>query len=162
MYRGSSSIHIEKRMTFFYNRIMKNRDYKEFAKDSIYHVYNRGVEKSDIFLDEEDYRLFLFRLKENLFPKNKKLSIKKKRNVYVRKNLPPGAFDLICYCLMPNHFHFLIQQKTDLPIGKLISKLCTGYSMVFNKKNERVGGLFQDQFKAVLVDSNEYLSWVSF
>ena len=56
---------------------MKNRDYKNFAKGEIYHVYNRGVNKADIFKTRKDYEVFLSRLKENLFPEfvdKKKLS----------------------------------------------------------------------------------------
>lgn len=140
---------------------MNRRDYKEFSKDSIYHIYNRGVNKMDIFKKEYDFRVFLYRLKENLFPnlKNEKNLSKTERR---RKPLPPNSFDLICYCLMPNHFHLLIQQKTDLPITKLISKVCTGYSKYFNKKNKRIGAVFQDQFKSVLIENNEQLLWTSY
>ena len=113
-----------------------------------------------IFKDDEDYKVFLFRLKENLFPElidNKNL----RKSNYRRKVLPPGSFDLITYCLMPNHFHFLIKQNADLPISILILKLCGGFSKYFNKKYERVGSLFQDQFKSVLIESNEQLLWTS-
>ena len=130
-------------------------------RGEIYHVYNRGVNKADIFKAQKDYEVFLSRLKENLFPEfvdKKKLSWLEKR----RKLLPPNSFDLICYCLMPNHFHLLIQQKTDLPITKLISKICTSYAICFNKKHGRVGAVFQDQFKAVLVENNEQLLWTSY
>ncbi len=141
---------------------MKNRDYKKFEKGGIYHVYNRGVGKMKIFEDKKDFRVFLYRLKENLFPEKNKIknSIPKKK-IYNRKLLPPKSFNLICYCLMPNHFHLLMQQKTDLPISKIISKICTGYSMYFNKKNNRVGSLFQDAFKAVRIENNEQLLWTS-
>jgi len=140
---------------------MRNRDYKHFTVGEIYHVYNRGVNKTDIFKTQKDYEVFLHRLKENLFPNlidKKKLSWLERR----RKTLPANSFDLICYCLMPNHFHLLIQQKTDLPITKLISKVCTSYSMCFNKKHGRVGAVFQDQFKSVLVEGNEQLLWMSY
>ena len=145
---------------------MKNRDYKVFAPDHYYHVFNRGVGKMDIFQDEEDYKFFLFRLKEYLFPKTEDAPLVRgassvSRRGYIRKALPQGAFRLICYCLMPNHFHFLIMQDTELSISKLMSKVCTGYSMYFNKKYERTGTLFQDQYKAVLVDSDAYLLWLS-
>jgi putative transposase len=139
---------------------MKNRDYKNFAVDGIYHVYNRGVNKEKVFYNSDDFSLFLYRLKENLFPesgKHKKSWLEKRR-----KTLPPNSFDLISYCLMPNHFHLLIQQKTDLPITKLISKVSTSYSMCFNKKHGRIGAVFQDQFKAVLVENNEQLLWTSY
>jgi len=140
---------------------MRNRDYKEFAKNEIYHIYNRGVGKMNIFLDNKDHQMFLSRLEENLFPERidkSEFSWNEKR----RKILPSNSFNLICYCLMPNHFHLLIQQKTDLSITKLISKLCTSYSIYFNKKYNRVGAVLQDQFKAVLIKSNEQLLWTSF
>jgi putative transposase len=140
---------------------MRNRDYKNFSIGGIYHVYNRGVNKENIFLTKKDYEVFLHRLWENLFPKlvnKKKVSWKEKR----RKMLPPNSFDLISYCLMPNHFHLLIQQKTDLPVTKLISKICTSYSMCFNKAHKRVGAVFQDQFKSVPIENNEQLLWTSY
>lgn len=148
---------------------MKNRDYKIFAPNNYYHVYNRGVGKQDIFLDDEDRKFFLNRLKENLFPAEKRVPLLQggkpssfvKGKIYIRKTLPTGAFSLISYCLMPNHFHFLIRQNENLPISKLIAKLCTGYSMYFNKKTERVGSLFQGAFKAILVDSDSYLLWLT-
>jgi putative transposase len=140
---------------------MKNRDYKQFEKGGIYHIYNRGVGKMKIFGDEKDFKVFLYRLKENLFPLKKEEDFILKRKIYKRKLLPQKSFDLICYCLMPNHFHLLIQQKTDLPISKLILKVCTGYSMYFNKKYDRVGSLFQGIFKAVPIENNEQLLWTS-
>ena len=147
---------------------MRNRDYKIFAPDNYYHVFNRGNAKMDIFLDKEDYRFFLWRLKENLFPEqvenrrapSAKLSkITKER--YVRKLLPSNSFSLICYCLMPNHFHLLIRQNSKSKINELMLRICGSYAKYFNKKYDRVGSLFQDQFKATLVDKNNYLLWLS-
>ena len=62
---------------------------------------------------------------------------------------------------MPNHFHFLIRQDSSTAVSKLISKVCTSYSKYFNKKYERVGHLFQDAFKAVRVESDSQLLWLS-
>lgn len=145
----------------WYNFNVGNRDYKIFEAGETYHLYNRGVGKIPIFRDEEDHKVFLYRLWENLYPELSTKIKRKSRNDYRRKELPSGSFDLICYCLMPNHFHFLIRQNTDLPLTVLISKICTGYSKLFNKKYERVGSLFQDQFKAVRIESNEQLLWTS-
>jgi len=115
----------------------------------------------NIFLDKEDFNVFLYRLKENLFPELLDQS-KLPKDAARRKTLPPNSFDLISYCLMPNHFHLLIQQKTKLPISQLISKICTGYSKYFNKKYDRVGSVFQDKFKSVRVETNDQLLWTSF
>jgi len=132
---------------------MNNRDYKNFGREQYYHIFNRGNRKADIFIDNSDYQFFLLRLKQNLFPEEDK-------KVRLRP-LPVNSFSLISYCLMPNHFHFLIRQNSDIPTSKLLSKICTSYSKYFNKKYDQVGQVFQDQFKQVAVDINEYLLWLS-
>lgn len=141
---------------------MNNRDYKIFAEGEIFHIYNRGVGKMDIFESPDDYSFFLYRMKENLSPE----LVSKERRApspggYVRKLLPSGSFTLLAYCLMPNHFHLVIRQNTTLPISTFMLKLCGGYSKNFNATRDRVGSVFQDQFKSVLVDSDEYLRWIS-
>jgi len=147
-------------LKLWYNLEVNNRDYKEFAKNEIYHIYNRGVGKMNIFKDGEDFEVFLFRLKENLFPTLMKRSDLPK-SAYRRKVLPPNSFDLLAYCLMPNHFHLLIKQNSEIPISALVLKLCGGFSKYFNKKHNRVGSLFQDKFKAVRIYRNEQLLWTS-
>jgi putative transposase len=136
---------------------MNHRDYKQFALEGIYHVYNRGTGKMKIFRDEEDYLFFIHRLNQNLGL----TPIATKNRAYTLKPLPKGAFSVFSYCFMPNHFHILLQQNTDLSIAVLIGKVCTSYSKYFNKKYGRVGTLFQDQFKAVRVSSNRQLQTVA-
>src|SRR3989344_9373822 len=147
---------------------MNHRDYKEFAPDNYYHIYNRGNGKQNIFCDEQDYFNFLKRLnivlgKETRAPlvdANTKsqgaplLSLK-------LSPLPKEAFSILSYCLMPNHFHFLIRQNSVISISKLMSKISTSYSMYFNRKYNHVGHVFQDRFKAVVIDSDSYLGWLS-
>ena len=132
---------------------MNNRDYKNFVKGEYYHIYNRGHNKMPIFIDNNDYDFFMLRLRQNLG----EVFIHPSRNSYVIKTLPPGSFTLECYCLMPNHFHFLLQQKGDISLSKLMGKVCTSYSKYFNKKYAKVGSLFQDEFKAVRIVSHEQL-----
>ncbi len=105
------------------------------------------------FREREDFLFFLRRLKEALYPEN----VKTKGRKYIPKLLPARSFHLLLYCLMPNHFHLAIEQVTDLPISAIMEKVCTSYSKYFNHKYGRVGSLWQDQFKAVLVESNEQL-----
>ncbi|MFH1536209.1 MAG: transposase [Patescibacteria group bacterium] len=114
--------------------------YKTYHQGAIYHIYNRGNGKQDIFLDDNDYRFYLNRLAENI----------KKYNI-----------SLICYALMPNHIHLVVKQNTKTPIYKLISSLHTSYSMYFNKKYKHTGHLFQDRFKQVLVETDEQLLHLS-
>ena len=133
---------------------MNNRAYKKFAVGSYYHIYNRGNGKENIFLDDNDFSFFILRLKQNLFPD-------KDQRIFRSTPLPEDAFSLVNYCLMPNHYHFLIKQNKEIPASKLISRICTSYSKYFNKKYDRVGHVFQDQFKQVNVDDNDYLLWLS-
>lgn len=133
--------------------IMNTRDYKPFAADNYYHIYNRGNDKQDIFLEKDDYFFFLSRLRESLYPKTD--------SHYRRKSLPENAYTLLAYVLMPNHFHFLLKQNTELEVSKLISKVCTSYSKYFNKKYKKTGGLFQPKFRAILVKDENYLLFLS-
>lgn len=134
---------------------MLYRDYKEFRPGDYYHVFNRGVNKQPIFIDDEDYFQFLKRLQIilDLIPVSMI-----KTNI---RPLPKDSFSILAYCLMPNHFHMLIRQNTDIGIDKLILKLCTSYSIYINKKLGRVGALFQDTFKAKLIDNDQYATYVS-
>ena len=135
---------------------MNNRDYKNSVKDGIYRIYNRGNDKIDIFKNSEDYSFFTFRIRQYLFPEES-LSIPGSRIV----PLPDKSFSLLCYCLMPNHFHMMIRQNTELPISVLMLKLATSYSKYFNTKYKRVGHVFQDRYKQVPVMGNRQLLWLS-
>ena len=132
---------------------MRNRDYKQFGPGEYYHVYNRGNGKKNIFLDDEDYKFFLLRLRQNLYPDT--------REKHRFQLLPQNSFSLVSYCLMSNHFHFLLRQNSEVPTTKLIAKLCTSYSMYFNKKYEHVGHVFQDRYKQINIFDDEYLVWLS-
>ena len=156
---------------------MNKRDYKSFAAGECYHIFNRGNDKKDIFRDSEDYDILLFRLREILgydkrsiaaeghLSKGALLSpqrrVTDRSNRYQRKSFPFGTFSLIAYCLMPNHFHFILQQNTDIPISELMMSLMGGYSKIFNNKYGRVGSLFQDQFKSIRVEDNTQLLHLS-
>lgn len=143
---------------------------KQYLENGFYHLYNRGVEKRIIFLDQQDYNVFLFYLKQYLLPKNEKElyeklsnpSISYKERAEIIKLLRLNNFfeeiTLLAYCLMPNHFHFFIKQKSAGSIDKLMNSLCTRYSMYFNAKYKRVGSLYQGVYKAVLVNhENQFL-----
>ncbi|OGD31650.1 hypothetical protein A3C91_04325 [Candidatus Azambacteria bacterium RIFCSPHIGHO2_02_FULL_52_12] len=69
--------------------------------------------------------------------------------------------DIVCYCLNPNHYHLILEQVSDYGIIKFMQRLGTGYTNYFNKKHERTGALFQGKYKAIHVDSNEYLLHLS-
>ena len=142
---------------------MKNRDYKEFAQGTIVHAYNRGNNREKIFFDEQDYRAFLFRLGLALGFETKELTHELLSVPYsrIRIDAKKDLFKLHAFCLMPNHFHLLIEQCGDTPVSKLISQTCTSFAMYINKKYKRVGHVFQDKFKAVLIENNPQLMWTS-
>ncbi|OGD87998.1 hypothetical protein A3J17_02215 [Candidatus Curtissbacteria bacterium RIFCSPLOWO2_02_FULL_40_11] len=136
---------------------------KLYIDNSYYHIYNRGVEKRKIFLDKKDYKVFLSYLKAYLEPPKepKKLEFQPNNTVFKGIRRPLNNFnkeiELTAYCLMPNHFHLLIHQKTSKAIEFFMRSLGTKYSQYFNKKYERVGYLFQGTYKAVLVENDNYL-----
>jgi REP element-mobilizing transposase RayT len=144
---------------------MNNRDFKEFSPGSIYHIYNRGNNKEKIFFDGQDYKAFLFRLglclgfTEKELDQEKLISMPCSRIRITETN--KNNFKLHVFCLMPNHFHLLIEQVKDISISNLMLKVCTSYVKYINKKYKKVGHAFQDKFKAVLIENNSQLMWTS-
>ncbi len=145
--------------------IMKNRDSKEEGLGVISHIYNRGNNKEKIFFDEQDYKAFLFRLGLCMGYSSEELNKEELISLpYSRIRITEtkkDQFRIHAFCLMPNHFHILIEQNSDIPVSKIILKLCTSYAMYINKKHKRVGHLFQDQFKSVIIGSDSQLAWTS-
>lgn len=142
---------------------------KQYLENGHYHIYNRGVEKRDIFLDDQDYRVFLHLLKFYLSPEPQQSQEQHPLTTLIGFNpVRPrplqslgGEIELLAYCLMPNHFHLLLKQSTLDGMTKLIRRLSTTYSMYFNRRYKRVGHLFQGAFKAVLVQEDSYLLHLS-
>ena len=134
----------------------------KFVNEEYYHIFNRGVDKRIIFLDGADYFRFILGMREfndinsisNLHRHQEFSEIKsiKDKNPIVK---------FICYSLMPNHYHFLVQQVEDGGISKFMQKLGTGYVMYFNKRYERSGVLFQGPYKAKHISTDEYILHLS-
>lgn len=145
-----------------------------FAPNNIYHIYNRGVEKRDVFMDDNDrwrflQGLFLFNdvntssnLLWELEKSQKGANFKTLKEYFFegeRKSRSP-IVKIMADCLMPNHYHLLVEELKENGITKFMHKLGTGYAMYFNKKYNRVGPLFQGPFKAALVDQQPYLEYL--
>ncbi len=132
-----------------------------FAQNEFYHIYNRGTEKRKIFMDKADYERFLALLYLCNSKETVHLSIQgstlKERLSLERSN---PLVDICAYCLMPNHFHLLIREKTKNGISQFVHKVTTGYTMYFNKRNQRNGTLFQGRFKATHVKNDRYLKYL--
>lgn len=130
----------------------------EFSLDEYYHIYDRGVDKRVIFLDEGDHDRFV-RL---LYTANSDTSIylsqlqgKALSEIRRGKNLVAiGA-----WCLMPNHFHILLKEISEDGISIFMQKLLTAYSMYFNKKYYRKGTLFETTFLAKHLGYDQYLKY---
>jgi putative transposase len=137
---------------------------KIYRENSIYHIYNRGVEKRKIFLDEQDYKVFLTCLKQYLSnpeTEPKRQTLQGQTLQYHASKNYYGEIELLSFCLMPNHIHLLINQKDKDSIKKFTQSLFTRYSIYFNRKYKRSGPLFQGRYKATNVINKDYLLDVS-
>lgn len=140
-----------------------------FAPGEYYHIYNRGVDKRNIFLDSLDYERFILGLvnannKEVFHIANLKKRFRSKSKSDILEECltlrSDTLVDIGIWCLMPNHFHMLVREKEEGGLVKFLHKLETGYTMYFNKKNERSGALLEGTFKAVHVVSDAYLKYL--
>jgi len=107
----------------------------KFITGEYYHIYNRGVDKRQIFTNNGDYMRFI--------------------NCVNKFNQDLVSF--VTYNLVNNHYHFALKQLKDGGITKLMHKLGIGYTLYFNKKYHRSGSLFESVFKAIHIDSEDYL-----
>lgn len=137
-------------------------------KDGYYHVYNRGVNKQNIFENNQDYAVFLNYLKEALSPNTipiNKVEVQVNGIAFLKPKRQPKNFCnklvLIAYVLMPNHFHLLIKQNEKDSMEKFMRSISTRYSMYFNKVYKRIGPLFQGVYKAVNIEDDNYLLHLS-
>jgi putative transposase len=124
---------------------------KLYVAGGLYHVYNRGHSKQHIFLDDKDYKVFLNLCKRYLA---KDLQVDEKGKPY--KNYY-AELHLRAFCLMPNHFHMLVEQESASVMSEVLQRILVSYSAHFNKRYEKIGSVFQGRYKAVLVDEQEYL-----
>lgn len=134
--------------------------YIPFADNEYYHVFNRGVARMPIFNSIYNYQRFMktviyYQIEgpkprfSNFVPTAHSLDKSKK------------IVNIVAYCLMPNHFHFILQQVRENGISEFVSKLSNSYTKYFNTKFERVGPLLQGQFKAVYIETDEQLTHLS-
>lgn len=124
---------------------------KEFAPDNYYHIYSRGVAKRSIFMDARDKRMFL-----KIVARYLETSKKAKYRAF------DTEIELLCFCLMNNHFHLLIYQfENPTAITDFMRRVLTTYTMYFNKRHDRIGPLFQSVYKSSRVSRENYLLHIS-
>jgi len=137
-----------------------------FANNEYYHIYNRGVDKRKVFLNKNDYIRFIHNLYEfnDENPATEFSRIKhniKDSTSYIERRPRKKLVDIICFCQMPNHFHLILVQLVERGITRFMHKLGTGYTMAFNAKYNRSGSLFQGRFKAIHIENETYLTYLS-
>ena len=105
------------------------------SASGIYHVMLRGINRQDIFYDDEDHSRFLEitkRIKES------------------------GSCAIYGYCLMGNHIHLLLHEKEE-ELSIIMKRIGTSYAWWYNKKYDRVGHVFQNRFQSEAVETEPYL-----
>lgn len=131
--------------------------YIDFAPGEIYHIFTRGVEKRKIFLHDTD-RVRFTSLLLHCLPQGQIQSFATAKKLKQKIEITPsgkGLVDILCYCLMGNHIHLLLQENIEHGISIYMQRLLTSYAKYFNIKYERSGSLFVHPFKAVIVDEDE-------
>lgn len=141
-----------------------------FVNNEWYHICNRGVEKRKVFIDEGDCERFVCHLYEfNDTKLNSDIPFERRKkkilelvgnSVSDTSDMRGKLVEIAVWSLAPNHFHLLIRQIKENGVSLFLHKLGIGYTKGFNKKYERVGGLFQGSFKARLVDNDEYFRYL--
>lgn len=127
----------------------------------IYHVFNRGIDKREIFLNDSYYwrayqTLNFYQYSDK--PTRLSYFLRLPNSLKESTNFSSWGDKLVsifAYCLMPNHYHLLLRQNIDFGISKFIGDFTNSYTKYFNARNNRVGPLLLDDFQNVLVDSEE-------
>jgi len=134
-----------------------------FSTGEYYHVFNRGVDKRQIFLNERDYQRFMGLL---FAGNNSGKKVHVSNHVDETGRIHDALFekertqlvDIVAFCLMPNHFHLLVHNTaSDDALSRFMKSISVGYAMYFNKKNQRTGRLWENDFKAKHVNTESYL-----
>lgn len=129
--------------------------YKDYVADSYYHVYNRGVNKQQIFRDKADYVVFLSLLKRYLGSEE---------SMTLGGRIHPSfknEVEVLAFCLLPTHFHLLIYQHDQETIKLFLKSLSVSYAMYFNKKYKRKGPVFEQRYRASRISDDSYLLHIS-
>lgn len=140
----------------------------QFTEGPIYHIYNRGVEKRNVFLRDRDYLRFIHDLYEfndadptsNIwYYFNSKSNEVEPHYIPKERKQRKLLVEILAFVLMPNHYHLILRQLRKNGIVNFMQKL-GGYTMYFNKVNQRVGVLFQGRYKAVLVEKTPHFIYL--
>lgn len=141
---------------------------ESFGNDEMYHVFNRGIDRRIIFKNSRDYERALttcdfYRFIQVRIPLSEfiRSSLKAQKEIRLSANKAGSLVEILAYCFMPNHFHFLLRQKVDGGISKFMSNFQNSYTRYSNLKNKRSGPLLSTQFRAVKIDTEDELVHVN-
>ena len=133
-----------------------------------FHILNRGVEKRKIFLDQRDYLRFTNNIRDFNDKNNVPLSYFHRTrygsptSVKIVTKAENQLVDVLCWSLLPNHFHILAQEKIEGGSGAFTRKLTGGYTLYFNIMNKRSGVLFQGKSKIIKIEKDSHFSYLPF
>ncbi len=127
-----------------------------------HHCYTRGIDRRKTFQEKLDYDRFI----EILYLANSEISVHRSdyfssHETILQKDRGKPLVAIGAYCLMPNHFHILMQEVVEKGIARFMQKVGTAYAMYFNIKNERIGSLFVGPFRSRHVGRDSYLRQVA-
>ncbi len=132
------------------------------TEDYIYHIFNRGVDKREIFSDDSDRQRFLaclYHFNDTAQVRN----IDRVCDIQSRTNDDRDKLvEILAFTLMPNHFHLLVKPLIEDGVSEFMKKIGIGYTHYFNIKNERSGSLFQGKYKFVRIEDDEQLNYIPY
>ncbi len=144
------------------------RRFTPFIKDQIYHTFNQGIDRMPTFTGQKEYERAMDVIRFYQYKVPIRFSIFRALNSEEKSKFAAKYFrndnrivSILSFCLMPNHFHFLLKQLNDNGIPRYLSIFQNSYTKFINTKNNRKGSLFLDQFKAVRIETDEQLIHVS-
>jgi len=138
------------------------------ANGEYYHVFNRSINKQPVLTNTRAALRAIQVIKYYLHEKpplkfSRFIRLPKENQSVIMDRLGMGKklADMVAYCLMPNHFHFLLKQLTDVGIPKFVSNFQNSYAKYFNKRFEREGPLWKARYGSVHIEDEEQLLHVS-
>ncbi|OGG11655.1 hypothetical protein A2Z00_01570 [Candidatus Gottesmanbacteria bacterium RBG_13_45_10] len=139
-----------------------------FVTGEYYHIFNRGVDRSAVFRKSRDYQIFLssmefyrYREPDIRFSAFNRMNIVTAGVIRSRLEQSGVNVSVLVYAFMPNHFHLIVRQEAENGIHQFLFKALNSYAKYLNTKHRRVGPVFQGNFQAVHIDTDEQLLHVS-
>lgn len=140
----------------------------QFKEENFYHVFNRGVDKRQVFMDDHDFLRFyvsLYAFNDAQYIAGRYRGLDVAQILQTSRSLTTGSptdirermVDIVAFCLLGNHFHLLLRQRIENGVSDFLKMITQGYTRYFNMRYERSGALFQGTFKAVAVSRDSQL-----